>query len=152
MHDGREPFPTRPPGTSDLEVEAAGKASEVLEWIERARGHLYEFHQLMGHADLLLDEVVELLERASRPDLADLVREELVGRNVLDGRWTFQVVDEFDDGYYAIARATERALRDALTGGRRHVFEAELKERRRSTGRTGHERQPPGRWAPAEAL
>ncbi|WP_278255253.1 NAD(P)H-binding protein [Nocardioides convexus] len=33
-----------------------------------------------------------------------------VGRNVLQGRWTFQVVEEYDDGYYAAFKET-RPLR-----------------------------------------
>jgi hypothetical protein len=32
--------------------------TEALECLERARGHLYSFHQLMGRTDLKLDEVV----------------------------------------------------------------------------------------------
>ena len=34
-------------------VDAVGKATEVLEYVERARGHLYAFHQLIGRADVL---------------------------------------------------------------------------------------------------
>ena len=34
-------------------VDAVGKASEALEYVERARGHLYAFHQLIGRADFL---------------------------------------------------------------------------------------------------
>jgi hypothetical protein len=33
-------------------------------------------------------------------------------------------------------------VRDAATDGRRHVFEAEMKQRRRSHGRRGHEATP----------
>jgi hypothetical protein len=33
---------------------------------------------------------------------------------------------------------SERAVRDALLDGRRHVYEAEMKERRRSPGEPGH--------------
>jgi len=33
-------------------------------------------------------------------------------------------------------------VRDELQQGARHVFEAEMKERRRTRGRTGHERRP----------
>jgi hypothetical protein len=39
-------------------------------------------------------------------------------------------------------RAAERRVRDELMGGRRHVFEAEMKEARRTNGRPGHERGP----------
>ena len=127
-------------------VEATGKLSEALERVERARGALYEFHQLIGGADALLDEVVAGLAEAGHPELADRVRDELIGLNVLAGRWTFQVVEEFDDGYYATFRELERLVRDETMAGRRHVFEAELKQRRRTRGRpAGHPGPTPNR-------
>jgi hypothetical protein len=135
----------RPEGAADDAVRAAGTLSEALEYLERARGHLYSFHQLMGRADLLLDDVVEALRGTDRDDLAERVAGELLGMNVLDGRWTFQVVEEFDDGYYARFRELERTVRDELVAGRRHVLEAEMKQRRRSAGTPGHEATPPSR-------
>lgn len=132
----------RPATATDAAVSAAGKMTEALETLERARGHLYSFHQLVGGADLLLDEVCEHLEEAGRSDLAAAVGDELMGRNVLAGRWTFQVVEEFDTGYWSVFRAHEQRLRDQLTDGRTHVFEAEMKQRRRSHGRPGHEATP----------
>lgn len=132
----------RPAGASDLAVEASGKMSEALEWIERARGHLYAMHQQIGRADFISGDAADLLERAGYGALAHDVRRQLVGRNVLDGRWTFQVVEEFDDGYYRDAVAIEQRVRDTVLGGRRHVHEAELKERRRTPGAPGHEALP----------
>jgi hypothetical protein len=120
----------RPEGATDDAVAAAGRMTEALETLERARGHLYSFHQLIGESDLKLDAVLELL-REEDAALAEEIERELVGRNVLDGRWTFQVVEEFDDGYYSVFRDCERRVRDALVDGRAHVFEAEMKERRR---------------------
>ncbi len=132
----------RPPGVDDATVEATGTLSEALEWVERARGHLYEFHQLMGHADLLLDDAVEGLRAAGLDDEAALVADELIGRNVLQGRWTFQIVDEFDETYWGPFREVERGIRDRHVAGRRHVFEAEMKEERRTKGRPHHARRP----------
>jgi hypothetical protein len=139
---GEELLNLRPDGVDDDTVEAAGSLSEALEYVERARGHLYSFHQLMGHADLLLGEASDKLRDAGHPDIADQLAEELVGRNVLHGRWTFQVVEEFDDNYWSVLRERERGVRDQLMGGHRHVFEAEMKERRRTSGRAGHEATP----------
>jgi hypothetical protein len=133
----------RPPGVSDETVEALGKLSEAVEWLERARGRLFDFHQMLGHLDFQMGDAVDLLRAAGHEEAARLVEEEVVGRNVLDGRWTFQIIEEFDDTYYEPVRAVERRLTDELAGGRRHLFEAELKERRRSEGRQGHERRPP---------
>jgi len=133
---------SRPSGVKDDTVEAAGKASEALEWVERARGHLYEFHQLMGRADFIFGDAADALRDAGHGELADLVETEVVGRNVLAGRWTFQIMEEFDDDYYQAVRDVERRIRDELMDGRRHVFEAELKEGRRSRGRPHHESRP----------
>jgi hypothetical protein len=121
---------TRPAGATDAAVEAAGAMTEALETLERARGHLYSFHQLIGETDLKLDEVLETL-RGENADLAEEIERELVGRNVLDGRWTFQVVEEFEDLYYSAFRDSERRVRDALVDGRCHVYEPEMKARRR---------------------
>jgi hypothetical protein len=138
---------SRPSGVNDDTVEAVGKVTEAVEWIERARGHLYDFHQMMGHADLLLGEAAEALEQAGHEGQARNLITEIVGRNVLEGRWTYQVVEEFDDHYYEPVRRTERSIRESLMCGRRHVFEAEMKERRRSVGHPFHTSQPGDRSA-----
>jgi hypothetical protein len=141
-HDQPLPEHTRPNGVDDATVEAVGKVTEAFEKVERARGHLYDFHQLTGSADLALGEAVDALRRAGHVDLADQIQTELIGRNVLHGRWTFQIVEEYDDGYFAAFRSFEQSARDELLAGRRHVFEAEMKEDRRSHGRPGHEATP----------
>lgn len=143
-----DPRHHRPEGASDATVEAVGKVSEALEWVERARGRLYDFHQLMGHADLLLGEAADALEGAGHPEQAEALRDRMVGRNVIDGRWTFQIVEEFDDLYWRAARRSEEQVRHALMEGRRHVFESEMKDRRRTTGRPHHDRRPAGAHDP----
>ncbi|MGJ6964617.1 hypothetical protein ACSDR0_22145 [Streptosporangium sp. G11] len=120
------------PDLDDATVEALGKLSEALETTERARGHLYSFHQLTGHADLQLDEAVELLRAAGHPEMADMVTRELIGLDVVPGRWTFQVVEEYEDGYHSVFTNVEKRIRDRLAGGRRHLHEARMKERRQS--------------------
>jgi hypothetical protein len=143
MSDDRpDPAHRRPDGVDDATVVALGKVSEALEAVEVARGHLYAFHRLSGTADLTLGDGVQGLRDAGHHDLADRIDRELVGRNVLDGRWTFQVVEEYDDGYYATFRTLEQRARDELVGGRRHLYEAEMKEDRRSPGVPGHEARP----------
>ena len=132
----------RPEGTDDATVEAVGEVSEALEFIERARGHLYSFHQLMGHGDLLLGKACDKLREAGHGEVADRLEDELVGRNVLYGRWTFQIVEDFDDNYWSVFRDHDRRVREELQQGARHVFEAEMKERRRTHGKAGHERRP----------
>jgi nucleotide-binding universal stress UspA family protein len=142
--DGPDAEHRRHPDTSDATVEALGKLSEALEVVEHARGLLYGFHRLTGSADLALDEAVSLLRAAGHADLAGRVEKEIIGRNVITGRWTFQIVEEYDDTYYSAFKDLERQARDELVGGKRHLFEAEMKESRRSHGLPHHEALPTG--------
>ena len=130
-----------PEGVSEETIEGVGKLSEGFEYIERAKGHLYSFHQLMGRADFLVEEAAGLLREAGHRDFADRLERELVGRNVVDGRWTFQLVEEFDDVYYEFFRGLERESR-GLTGGVRHLHEARMKEQRRTPGQPAHTADP----------
>ncbi|WP_460510596.1 hypothetical protein [Frigoribacterium salinisoli] len=141
--DGPDAAHRRPDGVDDATVAALGKLGEALEVVEDARGSLYRFHRLTGKADLALGEAVEAFRDAGHGDVADRLDRDLVGRNVLRDRWTFQVVEDYDDDYWGPFRDAERRARDELAGGRRHLFEAEMKEDRRTHGRHHHEARPP---------
>jgi hypothetical protein len=124
-------------------VEALGKISEALETVERARGHLYSFHQLSGTADLTLQEGVRGLREAGHDELAEEIEAGLVGRNVLPDRWTFQVVEEYDDGYWSVFREYENKARQTLAGGRRHLYEADMKSHERAGKNPEAQTRPP---------
>lgn len=111
---------------TDAEVEALGKLSEALEVVEYARGMLYEFHRRSGTADRQLQDACRLLAEAGHPELAAELDEVLVGRNVLPGQWTFEIVEAYDEQYWTVFRAMEERVRDRL-GADRHIFEAEMK-------------------------
>ena len=145
MSDGPLTEHEPPPGVDDLTVDALGKLSEALEAVEVARGNLYAFHRLSGTADLTLGEAVDLLRKAGHEELAERVARDLVGRNVLEGRWTFQVVEEYDETYYSVFRELEQLARDQLAEGRRHLYEARMKEDERTGGRRHHEAVPDDR-------
>lgn len=132
----------RPSDADDGTVEGVGKVTEALEWVERARGDLYELHQKIGHADELFAEAADQLEEAGHNKLAEFIRTEVSGRNVLPGRWTFQIVEEFNDTYYQHIAAAEKRVRDDLLQGKQHVYESELKEKLRTKGKAGHEARP----------
>ncbi|MEU8709790.1 hypothetical protein [Streptomyces sp. NPDC048565] len=132
----------RPPGVDDTTVEAVGALTEALEGVERARGQLYGFHQLTGGADLTLDRAVELLRMGGHAEQADLVEQEIIGRNVVPGCWTFQLVEAYDATYYRPFVAVEERVRTELVGGRRHLYEAGMKEARRTHGHPHHTARP----------
>lgn len=119
----------RPAGLSDDTVAALGKLSEALEVVEHARGLLYGFHRLSGTADLTLQEAVAKLRAAGHEELAEEIDTVLVGRDVVGGTWTFQLVESYDANYWAAFRDAEKYARDHLGVEAPHVFEAEMKER-----------------------
>jgi len=119
--------------------EAVGKLRKALETTERARGRLYDFHQLTGTADFELGDAVRALREAGLGEQADLVEHELVGRNVIGDRWTFQIVEDYDDGYYASFHRIEEQVRRVAGDAPRHGYEQQLKDGRRTHGRPGHE-------------
>jgi len=126
-HPERPVAKQRPDGLDDATVEALGKLSEALEVIEVARGLLYQFHRMSGTADLTLQDAVAGLRKAGHGDLADEIDEVLVGRDVLPGLWTFQIVEGYDENYYRTFRDVEQEARRRLADAPKHVYEAEMK-------------------------
>lgn len=130
---------TRPPGVSDQTVAAVGKVSEALELVERIRGRLYDVHQMTGRADNLFSEAAQMLRKAGHDDTAKTLQNEIIGLNLLPGCWTFQIIEAFNGGYYKKVTDFEEAVRQQLMHGKRHVFEAEMKEANRTKNKHGHE-------------
>lgn len=124
----------RPAGVTDAEIAALGKLSEALEVVEHARGLLYGFHRMSGMADLALQDAVSMLRDAGHDALADDVAATMVGRDIVDGRWSFQLVESYDDGYWSVFRAVEQHARAELGVPSPHVYEAEMKQREQGGG------------------
>ncbi len=142
MTDRPAPEHRRPEGVTDATVEALGKLSAALDHIEDARGHLFAFHRLCGSAETTMEEATAMIRDAGHTDIADALDRGVLGRNPLPGMWSFQMVEAYDDGYYAEAKGIHQRALDELVAGQRHVFEAEMKELRRTRGREGHEATP----------
>lgn len=134
MAEQPDPAHQRPEGVDDATVDAVGRIGEAFELLERARGALYEFHQRIGWVDDILGDGLDQLRAAGHTELADELAGTWLGRNVLPGMWTFEVVEAFDRTYYEVAVAGERRVRETLMQGRRHVQEAERKAARRADG------------------
>jgi hypothetical protein len=126
---GSHEQPKRPDRLDDAAVTALGKLSEALEVVEHARGMLYAFHRLTGRADATLQKAVALMREAGLDTQADVVEECVVGRNVLPGMWTFQMVEAYDDCYWSVFRDVVNRVREEAGDPERHRYEAEMKER-----------------------
>ena len=57
-------------------------------------------------------------------------------------RWTFQIVEDFDDNYWSVFRGFDERARTELADGDRHVYEARMKQGERTKGHPRHEAGP----------
>lgn len=133
-HPSREVVHPRPAGSTDATVDAVGRLSAAFEVVENARGLLYGFHRMSGEADLALQDAVGALRSAGHDGLADEIDEVLVGRDVVPGFWTFQLIEAYDEHYWRVFRAVDELVRERLCAGRPHVFEAQMKAREQRAG------------------
>jgi len=124
----------RPEQTDDATVDAVGKISAAFEVVENARGMLYAFHRMSGEADLGLQEGLAALRDAGHHELADEIDDVLVGRDVVRDMWTFQIVEAYDEQYWRVFQAVDQLVREQLSAGEPHVFEAEMKRREQTEG------------------
>jgi hypothetical protein len=118
---------------TDDTVTALGSLSAALEIVEHARGHLYAFHRMSGSADLALQDALRELRDAGHVELADDIDTALVGRDVIEGNWTFQLVEDYDAHYVAVFRAAEARARQVCGNAAPHIYEAEMKAREQSS-------------------
>ena len=99
-------------------------------------------------AALVTPELADRMEVAVWSPEPDLYRAASIDGSVgfrrtdVHGRWSYQVVEEYDDTYWSVFRDLEEHVRGRLMAGRRHIFEAEMKEDRRSHGLRHHEAVP----------
>jgi hypothetical protein len=131
-HPERPPVHPVPVGVDDETVAALGELSAAFEVVEEARGFLYAFHRRSGTADLGLQKAVDHLRRAGHHALADEIDQMLVGRDVLPGLWSFQIVETYDRTYYEAWQAAVEKAEHVAGGGAPHLAESGMKVQEQS--------------------
>lgn len=112
--------PTHP---TETEREALHRVTLGMEWLHRANGRLLAFHHSVGHAMDHFAEAEPLLRSAGYTDLADAIRDEHLPRGVVGDSWSYDLVENFEDGVLADMDAFETTVRGRLADGQRHVAE-----------------------------
>jgi hypothetical protein len=112
------------PDLTDAERAALHDLRLGLEHIHRGYGHLLAFHHQIGHAMDRFEDARDHDEFANR------LRDERLPAGVVDDRWTYELVEAFENGFLADTTAFEQAIRDALADGADHVTEREQQRRR----------------------
>ena len=109
---------------SEAELEALHEVELGLEWAQRAQGCLLEFHHATGHGMDHLCRAEARLRETGHDDLADAIRDDLLPHGVVDDdRWSYDVLEHFQQSLLAETRALEQRVRRELADGERHVRE-----------------------------
>jgi len=106
------------------ELAALHEVELGFEWLQRGQGCLLEFHHATGHGMDHLAEAELLLRDHGHEALADTIRDEVLPHGVVDDdRWSYDVVENFQETLLTETRALERRVRAELADGERHVRE-----------------------------
>ncbi|WP_227355619.1 hypothetical protein [Haladaptatus salinisoli] len=108
---------------SDDERAAVEEVERALETFHRAHGALIEFHHSVGRAMEHVDEAESRL-RGDHDELADRLEEEILPAGVTaDGKLTYQLVAEFEDGLLAEVESVADSTLEELADGGRYPIE-----------------------------
>jgi len=111
------------PDLTEEEREAVHEVERGAEWIRRAHGNLVEFHHAVGHAMDHFDDAEAALEGAY-PDLAERFDEAVLPAGLTDdGKLSYQLVAEFEEGFLATIEDVTDETREELVDGERYVVE-----------------------------
>ncbi len=111
------------PDLTNGEREALHDLQLGVEHVHRAYADLLSFHHRIGHAMDRLAAAETRLRAAGHTTAANTLRDELLPAGAVDDRWTYELVEDFEDGIRADATAFEAGVREKLANGRRHVSE-----------------------------
>ena len=126
---------TDPPEPTAAERAALHELQLAGEHVQRAYGHLLAFHHQVGRAMDQYAAAESHLREAGYEAFADEIRDRPLPAGVVDDRWSYELVEEFERGFLAETTGFERRVRDHLVEGLRHVTEREQQREWRERAR-----------------
>lgn len=119
-------------GLSETELEALHELQLGKENLHKAHGNLIKFHHKIGRGMGHYDTAVDLLREEGHDDLADNLQNGMA-MGVIEGRWSWSIVDEFEEFFLPTNLDAEADIRTELTDDsrERHINERLLENKAR---------------------
>jgi hypothetical protein len=108
---------------SETEREALHHLQLGIEKIYRGYGALLDCHHHVGGGMDHFADAEAGLREAGHTEFADRLRDVHLPAGAVGDRWTFELVDEFREGFLADVTAFEDDVRGSLADGDPHVTE-----------------------------
>jgi hypothetical protein len=111
------------PNLTDDERTALHELQLGVEGLHRAYGHLLAFHHAIGRSMDHFAAAEPRLRAAGHTAHADAIRDRHLPAGVIDDRWSYELVEAFEAGFFEDVTAFESAVRADIAGGQAHVAE-----------------------------
>lgn len=111
--------------TTEAERRALHDFQVGIEYVYRGYGSLLDFHHDLGHAMDRLRQAEDELRAAGHEELADELRDEHLPKGVVDGMWSYEIVEAFREDFLDELSDFETSVREEVAGGVGHVTERE---------------------------
>lgn len=120
---------------SEPEEAALHELQLGIEYVHRAYGTLLQFHHELGHAMDRIGDAEDERREAGREEWADRLRDDHLPAGAISDRWTYELVEEFSDGFLEDVDTFEDEVRGELADGIGHVTERRQQRRIRERAR-----------------
>lgn len=110
---------------TERERLALHKMQLGLEKIRQAEGDLYKFHHNVGGGMDYWNEAIDLWEESGNPEIAERV-EDGIGQGAIRDMWTFEIVEDWEDGFKSWVEDVNGATREEIGLGE-HITERQQK-------------------------
>lgn len=114
---------------SDDEEDALHELQLAVEHTNRAHGELLAFHHEIGAAFDRLAAAEELLRETGHGGWADDIRDDILPAGIIEGHWTYELVEAFENGTLERIDALQERAREDVADGVDHVGERQLQRR-----------------------
>lgn len=111
------------PDLNETEREALHNLQLGIEKIYRGYGALLDCHHHVGGGMDYFADAEDQLREAGHTEFADELRDVHLPSGAIDDRWTYELVDEFRQGFLADVTTFEEGVRETLADGESHVTE-----------------------------
>lgn len=133
------------PELDEAEREALHSVELGMELLRRAHGDLVGVHHKTGHAMDHFERAEGQLRACGYDELADALRCEYLPRGAIDDRWTYDLLERFEEGFLSDLTGFEERAREEVADGRRHVAERHQEREWRERAREAREPKQDGR-------
>ena len=113
---------------TEEEQEALHELQLGIENVYQGYGNLLDFHHAIGRGMDHLRDAEEILREAGHEERADMLRDEALPTGIIGGKWTYELVESFEQEFLSEVSGFEQEVREDLADGKGHITERQQQQ------------------------